>query len=265
MQITHNQAVERGGGIYNLGTASVYRSRIVLNQAGIDGGGIYSAIGQVQIIDSDIRRNTAARDGGGIAGTFISVVRSTVMGNSSQRNGGGIHSSGGLLVQISTITLNGTSGKGGGVHKGSLSTTTIWNSTISHNRAGQQTGGLHHAIGDLLLISTILAKNDAPVSPDCSGSFTSAGHNLLGSTAGCNVALHPSDLVGVDPMLGPPLSNGGPTPNRALLSGSPAINAGTNSLCNSPDQRGVPRPQGGVCDIGAYEFEIDREPPRSQQ
>ena len=38
----------------------------------------------------------------------------------------------------------------------------------------------------------------------------------------------------------------------ALLSGSPAINAAAG--CPATDQRGVPRPQGANCDIGAYEF-----------
>ena len=36
-----------------------------------------------------------------------------------------------------------------------------------------------------------------------------------------------------------------------LLSGSPAIDAGSN--CLSTDQRGVTRPQGVACDIGSYE------------
>jgi len=41
----------------------------------------------------------------------------------------------------------------------------------------------------------------------------------------------------------------------ALLPGSPAINAGNNANCPSKDQRGVNRPQGSHCDIGAYEAE----------
>ncbi len=42
-------------------------------------------------------------------------------------------------------------------------------------------------------------------------------------------------------------------PTFALLPGSPALEAGNNSTCLSTDQRGVWRPQGGACDIGAYE------------
>ncbi len=56
------------------------------------------------------------------------------------------------------------------------------------------------------------------------------------------------------PAAGPLQGNGGPTPTRALLPGSPAIHHGTNIGCPATDQRGITRPQAGICDIGAYEF-----------
>ena len=40
----------------------------------------------------------------------------------------------------------------------------------------------------------------------------------------------------------------------ALGAGSPAIDAGNDGTCASTDQRGVIRPQGSHCDIGAYEY-----------
>jgi hypothetical protein len=57
--------------------------------------------------------------------------------------------------------------------------------------------------------------------------------------------------------LGPLGDNGGPTQTRALLIGSPAIDAGSND-CPPPatDQRGTARPQGAGCDIGAFELVI---------
>ena len=53
-------------------------------------------------------------------------------------------------------------------------------------------------------------------------------------------------------MLGPLSDNGGPTQTMALLPGSPALDAGTLT-CYPADQRGVTRPQGAACEIGAYE------------
>jgi uncharacterized repeat protein (TIGR01451 family) len=40
----------------------------------------------------------------------------------------------------------------------------------------------------------------------------------------------------------------------AETSSSSTVNAGTNTNCPSTDERGVTRPQGGICDIGAYEL-----------
>jgi len=59
-------------------------------------------------------------------------------------------------------------------------------------------------------------------------------------------------------MLGPLADNGGPARTHALVEGSSAIDAGSPD-CPPPvtDQRGVARPQGVACDIGAFEFEGD--------
>jgi hypothetical protein len=61
-----------------------------------------------------------------------------------------------------------------------------------------------------------------------------------------------------DPNLGPLADNGGATQTMELLAGSPAIDAGNDGLCaaapvNNLDQRGIARPQGPHCDIGAFE------------
>jgi len=55
-------------------------------------------------------------------------------------------------------------------------------------------------------------------------------------------------------LLGPLQDNGGDTLTHALLPSSPAIDAGDADNCPATDQRGIPRPQGAGCDIGAYEF-----------
>ncbi|HET6865942.1 MAG TPA: fibronectin type III domain-containing protein, partial [Solirubrobacteraceae bacterium] len=57
-----------------------------------------------------------------------------------------------------------------------------------------------------------------------------------------------------DPKLGPLQGNGGPTPTMALGAGSAAIDRGAG--CASTDQRGLTRPVGAACDIGAYEFAL---------
>jgi hypothetical protein len=87
---------------------------------------------------------------------------------------------------------------------------------------------------------------------NCAGTITSAGHNIESANT-CGFAAV-GDLINTNPILGPLQSNGGPTFTRALLAGSPAIDAAT--ACSAQDQRGSPR-SGAACDIGAYEFFAD--------
>jgi hypothetical protein len=107
------------------------------------------------------------------------------------------------------------------------------------------------------------------VAPDLDGGVASQGYNLIGnSTGGSGYAA--SDLLNVNPQLGPLQNNGGPTQTMALLSGSPAINGGDptdNSNANTPvyDQRGsgYPRIVGGIIDIGAFEVQNSNSIPAS--
>ena len=117
--------------------------------------------------------------------------------------------------------------------------------------------------------NTILARNTdlGGEAPNCSQSsgaaFMSGDHNLFGTLKGCVVALPLSDHD-VFPVSHPHLAaladNGGFTQTVALKKGSAAINHGSpahpgsgGGACVRLDQRGVKRPQGPRCDIGAYE------------
>ena len=95
------------------------------------------------------------------------------------------------------------------------------------------------------------------------------GHNLIQDAANsCGLSNGVNgNIVGVDPRLGPSANNGGPTQTIALLSGSPAIDAGDPQVCAKPpvngaDQRGYVRPGTGhaTCSIGAYEYKSPGPP-----
>ena len=65
-----------------------------------------------------------------------------------------------------------------------------------------------------------------------------------------------------DPLLGPLADNGGPTPTRLPLTGSPLINVIPLAACEddgaagiSSDQRGLPRPAETGCEIGSVELQ----------
>src|SRR5262249_52070792 len=102
--------------------------------------------------------------------------------------------------------------------------------------------------------NTIIAGNTAPTAPDLSGSLGSQGHNLIGNTEGGS-GFHETDLLNVNPLLGPLQDNGGPTLTHALLPGSPAIDGGDPTDAPEWDQRGEGfyRVVGKNIDIGAYE------------
>jgi hypothetical protein len=89
---------------------------------------------------------------------------------------------------------------------------------------------------------------------DCAGTLgEDQGYNLDGDDS-CGFT-RATDITNTDPLLGPLANNGGPTQTMALLPGSPAIDKGGTAAngCLATDQRGVTRPQGPACDIGAFE------------
>jgi hypothetical protein len=131
---------------------------------------------------------------------------------------------------------------------------TVRNSTIAGNQAGRG-GGIFVASGNLSMDSTIVADNTATViSNDFSG-YATGQNNLVGDPTGAFL-LSSNNLTGVDPEVGPLADNGGPTFTMALLSGSPALDAGSN-IDNLPyDQRGYSRDSGAGPDIGAYELQV---------
>ncbi|MGH2685202.1 MAG: choice-of-anchor Q domain-containing protein, partial [Actinomycetota bacterium] len=257
--LTSNSAF-RGGGVQNGGTGTFTRVTIAENDGGIGGGGIRN-YGTLTLIDVSLRGNmTPDERGGGIENTgTLFVERSTISGNEvdgDNGSGGGVANEGTATLTNVTVTGNSVVEDGGGVFAIG-GTTTLNNVTVAGNTADRDTvdggdgGGIAVAGGATVnMRNTIVAGNtdDTGEAPDCSGTLTSQGHNLVQNVAGCGGLGAAGDLTGLDPMLGSLADNGGPTQTQALLAGSPAINAGGPD-CAPTDQRGL----GRNCDIGAYE------------
>jgi len=131
---------------------------------------------------------------------------------------------------------------------------TVKNSTFSGNSASVNGGGLRNT-NALSFANTIIANSLS--GGDCSGGDVNTNINNLVEDGGCS-SNGSHFLSGVEPNLDSLADNGGPTQTMALLAGSPAIDAGDTTTCaaspvNALDQRGVTRPVGASCDIGAYE------------
>jgi hypothetical protein len=244
---------------------------IIMNGMHHAGGGIYNPGAGVNltITNSSIQNNRAASShGGGIYNNGNLTLTNTTVSNNSADYGGGIdnYPSGNLVLNNSTVSNNSAFYGGGIYNEGSF---TINNTTISDNSAYYGGGIYNSIIGGNVLRNSILARNIMTYSsPDCYGTVGSSGHNLIGTNSGCTFTATTGDKVGtsvspIDPRLTILKSNGGLTLTHALITGSPAIDAGNpaapgsgGNACLANDQRGVARPVGVRCDIGAYEGSI---------
>lgn len=256
----YNNGQSFGGGIANEGALTVTDSTIMGNEAWISGGGIYANLGTLYLSGSIISGNSAHSGGGvEILGPVIISNTAIVSNTATVWGGGGIHIwwNGNLILNNSTVSGNTASTLGGG----GISNETILNiinTTITNNTAMSGGGGGTGNRGILTMENTIVANN--LTGGDCAnaGSFISLGHNLS-SDLTCSEFTATGDITNTNPLLGPLQDNGGNTLTMALLSGSPAIDAGYNNACPETDQRGVFRPLDGnqdgqeTCDIGAYE------------
>ena len=263
-----NTTHSNGAGLAT-GLATLRRTVLRNNVADGEGGGISSA-GILTILDSTIDGNRGYSGGGvryGASGNALLISGTTISGNEAVSSvGGGLKTSGGGLIVSSTLSGNRSANNGGALWAEGSPSLTLRHVTITGNTAtGGWAGGVSFNSGTITLANTIVAGNTNPNSPDIrplGGTVASLGHNLIGNDTNSTVTFDPSDLVGhagspLDPMLGPLANNGGFTETHELRAGSPAIDAGDAANCVPFDQRGVVRPQGPACDIGAFERTID--------
>lgn len=248
---TGNVSHVQGGGLFNQSTATIIDSTFDSNVADGNGGAIYNNSGlmstsRVTITGSTLSNNEAATKGGGIYNNdIVTILNSTLSGNHADAIGGGIFNSndttpGSVTIANATIVENTTDGVGGGVVNDTGAFVDVQNSIIAAN--------------------TALGANN-----DVQGQFVSLGTNFIGDAgnstgftnglAGDQVG---STLSPFDAVFGPLADNGGPTLTHALLTGSPAINAGNNAGGDPVDQRGGRRPTDDTADIGAFEVQDNR-------
>jgi len=265
-----------GGGIANHGTLTVTNSTVPGNAADIAGGGIYNGAGLtlnaegLTLIDSTVSGN----DGFGIYNSYgvATLINSTVAGN----NGFGIASVGdgfGHANQgVATLTNTTVSGNS----EGSLVVVCVLvpfdlpdcghfrliNSTVSGDTACQGAFGCGAGCppGCSSLTNTV-------IDGVCGGTWVAAseGYNIESPGNTCGFDPDGTDQVNVTEEqlnLGPLADNGGPTETHALLPGSVAIDVIPEAACLdadgeplATDQRGVTRPQGAMCDVGAFEVQ----------
>jgi CSLREA domain-containing protein len=246
-----------GPAMLNDGYADLHDVSIGLN----DGVGLYNR-DRADLEFVEIGHN----DGGGILNSGpgpmpanIDLLNSTLVGNGGPGAlAGGLVNVGRAVLRKSTVSGNRGTNASAIYSSGFAGELQLENVTIAANGSPLSPAAAVEATGDVTVrvVNTIIGGNASSMSdPDCRATVTSLGHNLMSCTL---TAPDPTTLTGdprVAPLIAVPViwpSGLGTTFVHPLLPGSPAIDTGGGCVF-FPDQRGGDRPQGGGCDIGAFE------------
>jgi hypothetical protein len=188
-----------------------------------------------------------ALEGGAIATESGKVTNSTFSGNSARTSP--------ICASAICPPFNGGAILNGG------EPLTVTNCTFSGNNASNGSAIASVGFNTVTVVNSILANGTGTPGGNCfvddHGSIADGGHNIDDGTTcsftGANCATTTgTPFCNTNPLLDPAglASNGGPTQTIALEAGSPAINAGDETVCAAPpvnnlDQRGFVRPGAG--------------------
>lgn len=264
------------------GGAVVLRGLTIRNGSDTSGGGVRSASGwAVQIDGCTIANNTADAAAGIDAAGPLTLEMSTLHANSTLAvagpGGGGLRYSGATPAVLRNVTFDANESLTDAGAALFVGPARLNNVTAAGNRSDTDMNdsgdGAVVAQGVVELSNTLLAANidfsiiiGGSINPDCVGGsaqLVSRGYNLIGNIGtGCLLVAQGGDQFGtpVQPLnarLLPPDPNGGTTETQMPAANSPAVDAGAPAAsafpCEALDQRGVARPIGARCDIGAAE------------
>jgi hypothetical protein len=273
-----NSASGLGGVIGDLGSADVatFTSDRFRDSTAPFGGAVYleSSLGARYAFNHDEFDGNSSPGGQGGA-MYIDVginsfSGSSFLGNTADQGGAIYVQAIDELAMVNTTMSDNSATDGGAIDDSFPAPATLTNDTIAFNTAAAGQGGgidgtssLMTGSGSAGVENTIIAENGGE---DCDATLPPGldqGHNLDSDSSCLGGLGGTGDKPGVHPLLAAPAANGGPLVGApasaqtiqtdAELSGSPAIDAGSNSGCPATDERGVSRPQGPACDIGAYE------------
>ena len=249
--------IDAGGGLF------MERTTVSDNEAAFGAGGLFLAdpafITGSTFSENRLEGETGTHNGGAIATVANTNIRNTtIAGNTADQGGGGIAAFSSADVYLTNVTVTDNTADlnldttnpadGGGIYSENGGMFRLRNTVISGNR-------------------DLTPQGDGDIQPNCAAQVTLAGNNLLGDTEGCatqKLSNTPAEIPdGTNPKLGELAMNGGPTatvsfakasPLRDRIKASKCDDAGVSKLPEiTEDQRGVPRPQKGRCDVGAYE------------
>ncbi|MFA5873963.1 MAG: choice-of-anchor Q domain-containing protein [Anaerolineales bacterium] len=220
------------------------------------GGGMYTYSSSPTLTNVTFSGNSAGQYGGGMYNYSGSpkLTNVTFSGNSATYYGGGMYNEGNSKPTLTNVTFSGNSAQRGGGMRNENSNPTLTNVTFSGNSSNYG-GGMYNYYSSPAILNTIFWGNTASSAGDQinnDSSTSSVSDSVV--QAGCPAGSTCTNIITTDPKLGTLGNYGGFTQTIPLLPGSSAIDAGNDATCATTDQRGISRPQGAHCDIGAFEL-----------
>jgi hypothetical protein len=263
-----------GGGLYIYSTARADLTNVLVehNETVSEGGGLYN-FGSLTVMQSVLRHNHASQGGALYAYARATLTGVSVVSNTAEVGvAASIYDRSGIQIQDSLFTDNTTGLFSTGYDFAIINTTFSGNQfygvgnngrgTLNHVTFSGNGVGLYSLYSyGLTVKNTLLDGNGSdcefqqPVDED----DISAGFNFASDATCAGLFTHVADHNEEDPLLGPLGDHGGPTLTHLPQADSPVIDAGICLGGPPADQRGITRPQGPACDIGAVEVELLRE------
>jgi len=276
-----------GGGVFASGVLDV-RDSVVSDNGALSNGdfgglaGAMSGASGLTVTDSLVTGNRAdgGADFGGTGGAVfgngnVTIIRSTFSDNvaeeadgDSSGNGGAIVINADLVVINSTIVGNSALGEdsdNGGLAAGG-DMTLLYSTVVGNAAAGAanlQTLNSDPEFGTDIVFGSVVGDPQGGGTNCGAGSDdVSDGFNIADDSS-CNFGATGDQQDVADLGLGALAANGGPTPTMLPAAGSPVLDAIPPAACRASDegvggtdQRGITRPQGTGCDIGAVEVAV---------
>ena len=271
-----------GSAVFNYatdgGTASPILQDVVFTGNNIDAMAdrVYSGTSNPKLSDVTFFNNEGAMSNVSVGGTANPTLERVTFSENLGDNGGGFYNyatglGGVASPSLTNVTFFGNEANYGGaffneINSSGVADPILLNVTFYKNRAFVEGGAIYsHAYStgpsgssNPKLYNVILWNNsvfdDGPgpeIYNDDEGT-SSIDYSIVqdGCPTGTTCAHTP---ITADPALGFLADNGGFTKTMLPETSSSAIDAGNDAMCPATDQRGVARPQGTHCDIGAVE------------
>lgn len=263
LEVTNSEFISNtvsfyGGAIYlsrsksavNIHLTRITDTRLVNNSSNNSGGAVYASRAYIEGERLSLLQNSTRHNGGALFSQFSTITATVVTAAQNTARYGGVFYNDSSTVLITNGTaFSNTATVDGGVFFNDASQTTLGHFTAVGNVAEHYGGFVYSILDAPTVYHSIIWNNTAEKGGATIGTASFIDTIVEG---GCPIGVSCTNVSDEDPLLGSPGNYGGAVDTIPILTGSPAIDRVTDS-CASIDARGVARPQGSACDLGAYE------------